>query len=295
MPAIKANGISLEYESHGNADNPTILLIMGLGMQLTAWPDDFCDALVKQGFRVVRFDNRDIGLSTKFPQLGVPNLAWASIKHWFALPVKSGYLLDEMATDAVGLIDALGIRAAHIVGVSMGGMIAQQIAAHHADRALSLTSIMSSTGNPRLPRPSREVVQALLGRPDNPRDVQSIVDHYVKLFGIIGSPGFPIEATELRQRLETSVRRSHYPAGTARQLLAIVASGDRSALLKTIRAPTLVIHGDQDPLVPLAAGKDTAAKIPRAKLTIIRGMGHDMAAWPLLAEAIVQHCRAAPN
>lgn len=291
MPAIEANGISLEYESHGNADNPTILLVMGLGMQLMAWPDAFCDALVKQGFRVIRFDNRDIGLSTKFPQLGVPNLAWASIKHWFGLPVKSGYLLDDMAADAVGLIDALGIRAAHIVGVSMGGMIAQQIAAHYAGRVLSLTSIMSSTGSPRLSRPSREVVQALLSRPDNPRDVQSIVDHYVKLFGIIGSPGFPIDATELRQQLEKSVRRSHYPAGTARQLLAIVASGDRSALLKTIQAPALVIHGDQDPLVPLVAGKDTAAKIPGAKLIIIRGMGHDMAAWPLLAEAIVAHCR----
>lgn len=295
MPTIAANGISIEYESLGSADAPAILLIMGLGMQLTAWPDGFCQALVSQGFRVIRFDNRDNGHSTKFTHLGTPNLAWASMKRWFGMPLRSGYMLADMAADAVGLLSALGIAKAHVVGVSMGGMIAQLVAADYPDRVLSLTSIMSSTGSPHLPGPSREVVRALLSRPANPRDVDSIVDHYVMFFGVIGSPGFPQDASELRRQFETSVRRSYHPAGTTRQLLAIVASGSRAHLLKTIKAPTLVIHGDCDPLVPLAAGRDTAAKIPGARLQVIEGMGHDMAAWPLMAEAIVAHCRAAPN
>jgi pimeloyl-ACP methyl ester carboxylesterase len=293
MPAVNANGITIEYESLGAAEAPAIFLIMGLGMQLTAWPDPFCEALFKQGFRVIRFDNRDIGLSSKMEGLGVPNLAWASVRSWLGLSVHSGYLLSDMAADTVGLMDALGIRAAHVVGVSMGGMIAQMVAALYPQRTSSLTSIMSTTGSTHLPRPSGEVVKTLLSRPTNPRDPQSVVDHYMKLFGVIGSPGFPIEETELRQRLEKSVLRSYYPAGSARQLLAIIASGDRTRLLATIKAPTLVIHGVNDPLIPVEAGKDTAAKITGAKLQLVQGMGHDMAAWPLLAEAIVSRCRHA--
>ena len=290
MPAVDANGITLEYESLGSPGAPAILLIMGLGMQLIAWPDPFCDALVKQGFRVIRFDNRDIGLSTKFARLGVPNLAWASLKHWLGLSVRSGYSLSDMAADATGLLDALGVAKVHVVGASMGGMIAQLLAAERPDRVRSLVSIMSTTGNPRLPTPARSVVKALLSRPENPRDLQSIVDHYVTLFGVIGSPGFPQDPAALRKQLTASVQRSHYPAGTARQLLAVVACGDRSSRLQTIRAPTLVIHGDRDPLVPLEGGQDTANQIPGAELQIIPGMGHDMAAWPLLAEAIARHC-----
>jgi proline iminopeptidase len=291
MPSIKSNDITIEYESFGSAKAPAIVLIMGLGMQLTAWPDPFCDALVKQDFRVIRFDNRDIGLSSKLAHLGTPNLAWASLKHLIGLPLRNPYLLTDMAADTVGLLDGLELQRAHIVGVSMGGMIAQLVAALYRDRTLSLTSIMSSSGDPRLPGPSRAVERALLSRPEKPREFESVVDHYVKFFRLIASPGFPTDPVELRERLEKNVRRSNYPAGTARQILAIAASGDRSHLLPTIVAPTLVIHGDKDPLVPLAAGQDTAKKIPGARMKIIEGMGHDMAAWPLLAEEIAGHCR----
>lgn len=295
MPSIKSNDIIIEYESFGSAKAPAIVLIMGLGMQLTAWPDPFCDLLVRSGFRVIRFDNRDIGLSTKLAHLGTPNLAWASLKHLLGMPLRNPYLLTDMAADTVGLLDGLDLERAHIVGASMGGMIAQLLAALYPQRTWSLTSIMSSSGDPRLPGPSHAVERALLSRPDKPREVQSVVDHYVKFFHLIGSPGFPNDPTELREYLEKSVQRSYYPAGTARQLLAVAASGDRSHLLPKITAPTLVIHGDQDPLVPLAGGQDTAKKIPGARLKVVAGMGHDMAAWPLLAEAIAHHCASVPR
>ncbi len=296
MPSVPANGIRIEYESFGDRDAPAIVLIMGLGMQLVAWPEPFCEKLARGGFRVIRFDNRDIGLSTHFDVLPLPkNMVWQLIKARLGLAVRSGYTLDDMAADTVGLLDALGIERAHVVGASMGGMIAQQVAVRYPTRTRSLVSIMSSTGNRRLPAPSREVQKLFLGKPARPGEDASIVDYYVRFFSVLAGPGFVEDAQALRARVEQSIARSYHPAGSARQLLAVLAAGDRSAQLASVRAPTLVLHGDHDPLVPLAAGEDTARKIPGARLKIIPGMGHDMAAWRLLADEILTHARSVPQ
>lgn len=292
MSSVRANGIQIEYESFGDGGAPVIVLIMGLGMQLIAWPDPFCEKLAAAGFRVIRFDNRDIGLSTHFDERGVPNMIWAFMKARIGLRVRAPYDLNDMAADTVGLLDVLKIDNAHVVGASMGGMIAQQVSAKYPARVRSLVSIMSSSGDRSLPPATREAQRALFGRPANPHDPVSIVDHSVKVWGVIGSPGFPTAPAELRARTQRSVARSYHPQGVARQLLAVLASGDRSSDLRTVRAPTLVIHGDCDPLVRPACGEDTAKKIPGAKLKIIKGMGHDLAAWPVLADEILTHVRA---
>ena len=295
MPSVNANGIKIEYESFGAESAPVILLIMGLGMQLTGWPDPFCEKLAAAGFRVIRFDNRDIGLSSYFDERGVPNMLWQFLKARIGARVRGPYDLNDMAADTIGLMDALQIKEAHVVGASMGGMIAQQVAAKYPARAKSLVSIMSTSGDRRLPPATRDAQRALLARPENPRDQRSVVDHYVKVFGVIASPGFPTDPAELRARMERSVTRSYHPQGVARQLVGILASGDRSSDLATIRVPTLVIHGDCDPLVRPACGEDTAKKIPGAKLKIIKGMGHDMAAWPVLADEILGYVKALPH
>jgi pimeloyl-ACP methyl ester carboxylesterase len=292
MPNLRCNGLEIEYESLGEAGAPSILLIMGLGMQLLAWPDAFCRRLVERGFRVVRFDNRDVGLSAHISGAKRPNLVWAMIAARLRLPLRTPYTLSDMADDAIGVIDGLGIARAHVVGASMGGMIAQVLAARFPQRVLSLTSIMSSSGNPRLARPKPDALKALLSRPANPHNAESVIDHLVRVFGIIGSPGFPPDPAELRERVGRSVRRGYYPEGVARQLVAVIASGDRRKLLNTIVAPTLVIHGAADPLVPPDAGRDTARNIPGARLMLIEGMGHDLppALFERLAEAIAAHC-----
>ncbi len=290
--------LHIEHESLGDPRQPTILLIMGLGMQLTGWPDDFCHGLVARGYRVVRFDNRDCGLSARAPGKKRANLLLAMAAAALGLPVRTPYTLEDMAGDAVGLMDRLGVERAHIVGVSMGGMIAQVLAARVPQRVLSLTSIMSSSGNRRLSRPSKSARKVLLSRPADPKNPESVIDHLVEMFGVIGSPGYPSTREELRQRVGHSVHRAYEPAGTARQLLAIIASGDRRKLLRTITVPTLVIHGASDPLVPLAAGRDTAQQIPRASLLVIEGMGHDLPdpLLPRLVQAIAEHCqRSAPG
>jgi pimeloyl-ACP methyl ester carboxylesterase len=292
MPSASANGIKIEYESFGAESAPAILLIMGLGMQMIAWPDPFCQKLAAAGFRVIRFDNRDIGLSTHFDDRGVPNMIWAFLKARVGLKVRGPYDLNDMAADTVGLMDALQLREAHVVGASMGGMIAQQVAAKYPARAKSLVSIMSTSGDRRLPPATRDAQRALFARPANPHDQNSIIEHSMKIWGVIGSPGFPTDPAELRARTQRAVARSYHPQGVARQLVGILASGDRSSDLKTIRVPTLVIHGDCDPLVRPACGEDTARKIPGATLRIIKGMGHDMAAWPMLADQILGHVRA---
>jgi proline iminopeptidase len=292
MPAVEVNGLHIEYESLGKPSDPAIVLIMGLGMQLVAWPDAFCQGLVARGFRVIRFDNRDCGLSGKIHLKKRPNLLLAFASTWLGLPVRAPYTLGDMAADTAGLLDALKIERAHIVGASMGGMIAQVFAARYPQRTLSLTSIMSSSGNKKVSRAKKEAMQALLSRPADPKDEDSVIEHLVGVFGVIGSPGYPAEHGELRQRIGRSVRRGYYPAGTARQLLAILASGDRRRLLASIEAPTLVIHGAADPLVPVAAGRDTAHHIKGARLMVIDGMGHDLPTvlLPQLADAIAAHC-----
>jgi len=284
--------LHIEYESLGDPSHPAIVLIMGLGMQLMAWPDDFCRELVGRGYRVVRFDNRDCGLSGRAPGKKRANLLLAMAASALGLPVRTPYTLEDMAADTVGLMDRLGMARAHIVGASMGGMIAQVLAAKFPQRVLSLTSIMSSSGNRKVSKPSKPARKVLLSRPADPRDPDSVIEYMVEMFGVIGSPGYPSTREELRDRIGHSVRRAYEPAGTARQLLAIIASGDRRKLLRTITAPTLVIHGAADPLVPLAAGRDTAQHIPGASLLVIDGMGHDFPAalMPRLAQAIADHC-----
>jgi proline iminopeptidase len=284
--------LHIEYESLGDPSHPAIVLIMGLGMQLMAWPDVFCQALVARGYRVLRFDNRDCGLSGRAPGKKRANLLLAMAASALGLPVRTPYTLDDMAGDAIGLMDRLGIAQAHIVGASMGGMIAQVLAAKFPQRVLSLTSIMSSSGYRKVSKPTKPARKVLLSRPTDPKDPESVIEYMVEMFGVIGSPAYPSSKDELRSRIGRSVRRAYEPAGTARQLLAIIASGDRRKLLRTIAAPTLVIHGADDPLVPLAAGRDTAQNIPGAKLEVIEGMGHDFpeALMPRLAQAIADHC-----
>ena len=295
MPTIAANGLSLAYEVEGDAAGSPLVLVMGLGMPLVFWPDAFVAGLVARGFRVIRFDNRDCGESSKVPSGRLPNIPLAIARSLIRLPVRAPYTLRDMADDTAGLLDALGIGRAHFVGVSMGGMIAQTLAAHHPARVTSLTSIMSSSGNPRVSRARPRALRALVRRPANPADPDAVVAHMMRVFAVIGSPGFEIDHELLRSNCERVARRGYYPLGTARQLLAIIATGDRRAELARIRAPTLVIHGANDPLLPAAAGRDTARHIANAKLMVIDGMGHDLppALTPKLVAAIADHCRAA--
>ena len=294
---VKANGISIAVEDTGadgsQAGRPVVLLIMGLGMQLIAWPPAFVNALVEQGFRVVRFDNRDIGLSQHMDHLGVPNLMWESLKHRFGASVKAPYTLHDMAADALGVMDALNIAKAHVLGVSMGGMIAQRVALAAPERVLSLTSIMSSSGARHLPGPKAHVLGALFSKPAGPGE-EAVVDHYIKLFKVIGSPAFPVEETVLRERVLLATRRSFHPEGTVRQMTAIAADSTRADELPRIKPRTLVLHGMDDPLVPFACGQDTARRIPGAKLLGIRGMGHDLPPGVVqrLLEPLVPHLLA---
>ena len=278
---IKANGIDIEVEDTGPghagaAPRPVVLLIMGRGMQLVAWPPAVVQALVDAGYRVLRFDNRDIGLSQHFDHLGTPNLLWATLKFKIGLTVSAPYGLKDMAADAIGVLDALGIAQAHVVGVSMGGMIAQRVALAAPQRVASLTSIMSSSGARGLPEAQPSVMRALFSRPaSSARD--DIVAHYVKLYKAIGSPGYPIPEADMRSRILAGITRSFHPAGTMRQMVAIAADGGRAAELARVARPTLVLHGHEDPLVPFPCGQDTARRIPGAKLVGIEGMGHDLA------------------
>ena len=271
----RANGIELEFESFGNPADPTILLIMGLGAQLTLWPLPFVEALVERGFHVVRYDNRDVGLSTKLDHARPPRVGMLVLQRLLRLRPRVPYTLGDMAADAAGLLDALGIEKAHIVGASMGGMIAQIFAATYPDRTLSLTSIMSTTGNPRLSRASREAMDVLVNRPQTD-DLEALVAHGVRASQVLAGPAFSVAPDVLEARVRETIQRSNYPDGFARQLAAIVADGDRRQRLKAIKAPTVVIHGSDDTLVPIDGGRDTAASIPGARLVEVRGMGHNV-------------------
>ena len=275
MAAITANGIKIEYETHGDPAHPPMLLIMGLGMQLTRWPQELVDALVRRGYYVIRHDNRDIGLSTHFDAAGKPSLPKVVLTSLLGLRPRLAYYLSDMAADAVGLLDALKIERAHIVGASMGGMIAQHVAARYPERTRSLTSVMSTTGRRGLPRATPEAMAVLTDRPLK-ADLANIVEFGVKAARAVGSPSFPAPEARLREKTELDFHRSFHPIGALRQMAAIVADGDRRELLRKITAPTLVIHGLADPLVPVEGGRDTAASITGAKLHLIPGMGHDL-------------------
>jgi pimeloyl-ACP methyl ester carboxylesterase len=290
LSKVRANGIDLEIEDTGadgsQAGRTAVVLVMGLGLQLLAWPPALVQALVDAGYRVIRFDNRDVGLSQHFDHLGVPNLLWEGLKHHVGLPVRAPYRLHDMAADVLGLLDALHIERAHVVGVSMGGMVAQRLALAAPQRVRSLTSVMSSSGARYLPAASMKVQQALLRRPDGD-DVNAIVEHYMRLFRLIGSPAYPVDDAPLRQRIEASVRRSHHPEGTMRQIAAVAADVTRADELPRLSAPTLVVHGLADPLIPFACGQDTARRIPGARLAAIPGMGHDLP--PGVVEQVLRH------
>ncbi len=278
MPSLNANGIRIAFDTAGDPKSVPLLLISGLGLQLTAWPDEFVEGLVELGFYVIRFDNRDSGLSTKFEHAGTPSLTLAWLKSLLRIPLKPPYRLEDMADDAIGVLSALGVARAHVVGMSMGGMVGQLMAAKFPSRVLSLTSIMSSSGRRGLPGPTQAARRALLRRPRGAADIDTAIDYNVQLLRAIGSPAYPTPEKHLRRRVARALRRNCCPGGVVRQMLAVTACGDRTPQLQTIVAPTLVIHGAADPLVPLACGVDTAQAIPGARLEVIEGMGHDLPA-----------------
>ncbi len=292
MPQIRANGILLEYEITGDAAAEPVLLIMGLGAQLTRWSPVFTTKLAARGYRVIRFDNRDIGLSEKMEAAGPPDIAGILAARSEGKPVpKVAYDLNDMAADAAGLLDALGIARAHIVGASMGGMIAQLVAADHPEKTLSLTSIMSTTGNPALPPATPEAMARLnMPAPDPTKDLEAYVAHSIASAKVMGSPGYPVSDEILREEAVSTVARSYYPLGFMRQYAAILVSPDRRPKLATVTAPTVVIHGEADPLVPIGGGRDTAASVPGAELIVIPGMGHDVPAalYDRIIDGIVQ-------
>lgn len=284
---IQANGLQIEVDVQGPPQGEPLLLIMGLGMQLLGWPEELVAELVARGFRVIRLDNRDAGLSQGFERVGVPSLLHASLRYTLRLRVASPYTLADMAADALGVLDALGVACAHVCGASMGGMIAQHLAAQHPGRVKSLTLVMTTSGARHLPQPRLAVRQALLARPRS-NAVPDVVAHLERLLHVIGSPLYRPDPARQRQRLEAMVRRAWRPDGTARQLLAVAADGDRSALLGRITAPTRVVHGEADPLVPVGAARDLLRQIAGAQPDLVPGMGHDLplALMPRLAAGI---------
>lgn len=287
MPRISANTIELFYESFGSASAPTVLLIMGLGAQLTRWNIELCDLLVHRGYRVIRFDNRDSGLSTRCDGLALPDFsALLRGASPFALP----YSLETMAADSIGLLDALEIEQAHLVGASMGGAIAQIIAARYPERTHSLTSIMSSSGNPMLPPPTSAAAMSLFAPLPVTQDRQSVVQDAIARHRSVASPAYPTAEEDLELLFGQEYDRSFNPQGVARQLGALIANGDRRALLKRIACPTVVLHGKDDPLINLACGEDVANHIPEAELRVVDGMGHDfpVALSATFADAICQ-------
>ncbi|HEX3916894.1 MAG TPA: alpha/beta hydrolase [Caulobacteraceae bacterium] len=278
MPHVKANGLDIYCESHGDDAAEPILLIMGLGAQMTRWSPDFIAALVAAGHRVVVFDNRDVGLSEKLDAAGAPDMKAVAAALMGGTAPRVAYTLQDMAADAAGVLDALGIERAHIVGASMGGMIAQLVAADHPGKTLSLTSVMSSTGNPNLPRATPEAMARLnTPAPDPNTDLEGYLASAVTGAKVM-SQKYPPDEAAVRAGSLADFKRCYYPVGFQRQYAGIMASPDRRPKLKTIAAPTVVIHGDADPLVPLAGGRDTAENIPGAELIIVEGVGHEMPA-----------------
>ena len=276
-----ANGIDLEVEDSGpgldaqGRPRTAVLLIMGLGMQLIAWPPALVQTLVDAGYRVVRFDNRDAGLSQHFDALGKPKVLWAGLKYRLGWRIRPPYSVLDMARDALGVLDALQIDKAHVVGASMGGMIAQRLALLAPGRVLSLSSLMSSSGARGLPGPGPEVSRVLMHRPAG-KGLDAAIDHSVRVFKTIGSPGFAMSDADWRDIVGAAARRSLYPVGILRQMVAVLADRTRADELAGIKAPTLVVHGRADPLVPFACAEDTARRIRGARLTGIDGMGHDL-------------------
>ena len=293
MPNITANGIQIEYDTFGDSNALPLLLIMGLGAQMIAWQEDFCRLLADKGLYVIRFDNRDIGLSTKFEELGIPDtMAAVTASLQEGKDVQFDYTLDDMADDAIGLLDALGIEKAHICGASMGAAITQTIGYRHPSRVLSLIPIMGTTGNPELPAAKPEALGILFT--PTPEEREAYIAHRIETWKTLWG-SLPFDDEDIQNRSAIEFDRSFYPEGTPRQLMATLAHGNRKPRLAAVTAPTLVIHGTADPLVPVEGGKDTAEAIPGAEILLIEGMGHCLpkVVWPQVTDAIVNHIKKA--
>jgi pimeloyl-ACP methyl ester carboxylesterase len=286
LPSVSANSIQIEYETFGDSNLPPLLLIIGYNSQLIFWDDELCEQLAQSGHYVIRFDNRDVGLSSKFEEAGIPDIGALMRGEAIDPP----YTIEDMADDAVGLLDALGIEKAHICGMSMGGMIAQAVVINHPQRVLSLISIYSTTGNPELPPMTEEAMGILLTPP--PQEREANIEHRIKVFRSIAGPGFDFDEEWHRKLATQAYDRAFYLPGAARQFVALWTQKNRKPALASVAVPTWVIHGTDDPLVPVECGKDTAEAVPGAKLKIIEGMGHDLShsgAWPQIIDAIVDH------
>lgn len=294
MPIVKSNGVDIAYESYGVNGHPVLLMVQGLGMPLSAWPPEFIHAFVAAGFHVVTFDNRDIGRSELLDHLGVPNLLLQTLRMKLGFNVRAPYQLEDMMRDAIGLMDALQIDAAHVVGISMGGMIAQLLAIHHLQRVKSLTSIMSTTGRRSLRGPTRDVLRHFRHTPRNGSQAAKLEFHR-KMWRLIGSPAYPMSDEHLEQFLARIFERGMSADGTSRQTLATMAAKSRVEALAKLEVPTLIIHGDSDPLVRFEAGQDTAQTIPGARFVAVEGMGHDLpqVLLPQLTSRISEHAMRA--
>lgn len=290
MAQVKANGIEIEYEEFGDKSKPTLLLVMGLGMQMVGWPQPFCQMIADKGFHVIRFDNRDTGLSTHFHDAGMPDMVAIGAALMSGKKPESCYFLSDMGNDAAALLDALNIEKAHVVGASMGGMIVQDLAINHSHRLLSMTSIMSTTGRKDLPQATPEAMAVLMSRPEGD-DEATLLAHAYKSQQTISGSKYPAVEEDVYTRTRESMARNIDPVGIARQMAAIVASGDRVAGLGKVGTPTLIIHGTEDPLVPVSGGEDTAKCIPNAKLELIEGWGHTLprVLWQPIADMITGH------
>ncbi|MFX1312441.1 MAG: alpha/beta fold hydrolase [Promethearchaeota archaeon] len=293
MPKAKVNDIEIEYETFGNSSDKPLLLVMGLGGQMISWDEEFIQFFLDRNFYVIRFDNRDVGLSTKCEEAGSPNVMKAIAALQRGETVEAPYSLEDMADDAIGVLDALKIDKAHICGASMGGMIVQVIAFRHPNRVLSLTSIMSTTGNPDLPQPTPEAMQTLVT--PAPTERNAYIEYSLKVGKLLFGSGFPFDEEKRRKLAERAYDRCFYPPGFGRQLLAIMTNGDRRSKLSSIKVPTLVIHGGDDPLVPVEGGKNTAKSIPNTELLIIEGMGHSLPpeTWGKISDAIAKNAAKA--
>jgi len=288
---VRANGIEIAYDTFGESEAPPLVLIMGFTAQMIMWDEGFCEGLARRGYRVIRFDNRDVGHTTWFREAGTPKIGALVAALLRGEPIQVPYKLIDMAGDTLGLMDVLGIESAHVVGMSMGGMIAQTMAVHYPERVRTLTSLSSTTGHPGLPQ-ATPAAWEMLTKPA-PMDREGFVEHAVPVWRVINGPLVTIDEKFIRERARRTFERGVSLAGYARQMAAITASGSRRRALRSVRVPALVIHGDVDPLLPLAHGIDTAEAIPEAMLHVVKGMGHDIPAvfWPELIEAIAGHAR----
>lgn len=289
MPNVHVNGIDIEYEEFGSADDPGFLLVMGFSVQMIGWDEAFCRAIAERGFHVVRFDNRDVGLSSRITDGPAPDV----MKAMAGDHSSASYTLADMADDAAGLIDALGLAPAHVLGASMGGMIVQELAIRHPDKVASLCSVMSTTGDPSVGQARPEAMAALLSPP--PGNVDEAADRAAASSKVIGSPGYPADEAEVRAKAVAAYERAFDPVGVARQLVGIMASPERTEALGSVRVPTLVVHGADDPLIQLSGGEATAAAVPDATLLAIPGMGHDLprALWDTIIDAAVANATTA--